>query len=119
MSMHSEGLIGTRKYNKPVSAILNAINDLVELQKGDVTYDDISQGKIFFQVEMYGFTWEYQFTVREMPKDKSVVALEIGGDPTNIESRIIRQFALLDSMFVDSGGVVIANLSHYPLNTKS
>ena len=98
--MENYSLIGIRVYSKPIQAMLNAINDLVELQKGEVTFDDISHGKISFSVEMYGFFWEYCFSVTEIDNDLSKITLEIEGNITNKADRLNRQFALLESMFM-------------------
>ena len=98
--MSNEDSIGTREFNWPIPTMLNAINDLAELQKGDVTSFDIQQGRIFFEVEMYGFVWEYRFTVTDKGEGISLVALEVAGDVTKKELRITRQLALLESMLI-------------------
>jgi hypothetical protein len=87
-----------REYPYPAPTVINAINDLVELQKGEVTFDDILHGKLFFQVEMYGFMWEYQFTVTDKGAGRSLVKLEVEGEATNKALRIAREFVLLESM---------------------
>ena len=94
--------VRTKMYYESGRTILNAINDLVELQKADVTYSDISLGKIYFRVEMYGFLWEYQFTVEDVDKNNSHVTLDISGEAMNKTEKISRQFALLDSMLGNS-----------------
>ena len=90
--------VRTKVYDVSGRTMLNAINDLVELQKADVTYSDISIGKIYFRVEMYGFLWEYRFTVEDIDENHSRVTLEIRGEAMNKTEKISRQFALLDSM---------------------
>jgi hypothetical protein len=78
--------------------MLNAINDLLELQRGEVTFVDISRGKINFQVEMYDFEWEYHFTVEAIDEAHSRVMLEVTGEAMHPANKIFRQFALLDSI---------------------
>jgi hypothetical protein len=87
-----------REYPCPAPTVINAINDLVELQKGEITFDDILRGKIFFKVEMYGFLWEYRFTVTSSGAGQSRVELEVEGEIANKAIRIAREFALLESM---------------------
>ena len=98
--MSTEENRGTREFKWPVETMINAINDLAELQKGEVTSYDIQQGKFSFEVEMYGFVWEYRFTVTDRGEDTSLVTLEIEGDVTKKEVRISRQLALLESLLI-------------------
>jgi hypothetical protein len=88
----------TKIYYNTVQVMFSAIHDLVELQKGDVTFADVSCGMIHFRVEMYGFVWEYRFTVEDAGGNRSRVSMEIAGEATKKDDRIRRQFALLDSM---------------------
>lgn len=98
--MSTEEHKGTREFKWPSTMMLNAINDLAELQKGEVTSFDIQQGKISFEVEMYGFVWENRFTVKDKGEDTCLVTLEIAGDVTNKEVRVSRQLALLESLLI-------------------
>ena len=93
----------TMVYPKSQELILNAIHDLVELQRAEETYDDLSHGIIHFRMEMYSFSWEYRFTVEKKGESRSTVTLEIVGEATDKKDRIRRQFALLESMI--PGGV--------------
>jgi hypothetical protein len=94
-----EGETGQRVYQQSALALSAAVNDLIELQNGTVTFYDGPLGKIHFTVEMYGFLWEYRFTVEGLGANRSRVTLEVGGkdakDPTD---KISRQLALLDSL---------------------
>lgn len=90
----------TKIYLQPPGMILNAINDLVELQRAKLTFADIPRGKIHFQVEMYGFQWEYRFTVEDADANRSLVTLEIVGETTKKVDRAKKQFSLLDSMLI-------------------
>ena len=85
-------------YNQPGGNILQAISDIVELQKGDFTFSDTPNGKISFVVTMYGYKWEFQFVVTDIDKDSSKVVLEISGEKINKDEMLHRQIALLDSM---------------------
>jgi hypothetical protein len=78
--------------------MLSAINDLVELQRAEVTFADIPRGQLHFRVEMYGFTWEYRFSVEDLRGGRSRVTLRIVGEATDKADRISRQLVLLDSM---------------------
>ena len=89
---------GTKIYHEPAKLIFNVINDLVELQKAEVTYLNLQQGVIHYRVEMYGFTWEYRFVVEDQGVNQSRVTLEIDGEATNKADRVFRQLVLLDSM---------------------
>jgi hypothetical protein len=93
---------GLKIYLQPTEMILNAINELAELQRAKLTFADFRLGKLHFQVEMYGFTWEYRFTVEDAGANRSRVILEIEGEATNKTDRIERQLALLDSMLVSA-----------------
>ena len=95
--------VGKREFKWPMTTMLNAINDLIELQKGEITSDDISQGKISFKVEMYGFIWENHFVVTQKDEGSSIVTLTLDGDVTKRAVRISRQLALLESLLVGNG----------------
>ena len=90
--------LGVRVYPRSREMMLNAIHDLVEMQKAEETYTDIPGGRIHFFVEMYGFEWEYRFAVEGLGQNRSRVRMELGGKATDKADRIRRQFALLDSM---------------------
>jgi hypothetical protein len=98
----TDGLENERIYLQPAKMMLNAVNDIVELQKAEVTYSDIPHGKLHFLVEMYGFAWEYRFTVTDIDGSCSRVVLDISGEAANKARKIRRQFALLDSMLIDT-----------------
>jgi hypothetical protein len=91
-------------YPWPAKLMLFAINDLVELQRAEVTFADIPQGKIHFRVEMYGFAWEYRFTVVPKGEACSHVTLEICGEAMNKAEKASHQLALLDSMLPNDKG---------------
>ena len=102
-----EASSGTRVFLKPAPVILAAVHDLVELQKGDVTFVEKKSGKIFFIVEMHGFVWEYRFTVEDTGGGRSRVTLEVGGrDAKDPEVKVARQLALLESILPEESGIV-------------
>ena len=91
--------IGARVFFWPTPVILAAVHDLVELQKGDVTFVEKSSGKISFIVEMHGFMWEYRFTVEDSGGGRSLVTLAVGGrDAKDPAVKIARQLALLEAI---------------------
>jgi hypothetical protein len=89
---------GTEVYSQPKSSLLNAINDIIELQKGKVVHSDTPNGQIWFLVRMYSQKWEFRFTVSEIGANRSTVHLEINGNATDKDALIRREFALLDSL---------------------
>jgi len=94
-----EESLGSRVFSCPAPVMLAAIHDLVELQKGDVTFVDKTSGKIHFTVEMHGFIWEYHFTVEDSGGGRSLVTLEVcGRDAKDPAVKAARQLALLESI---------------------
>jgi hypothetical protein len=89
---------GMAFYPWPAKLMMGAINDLIELQRAEVTFTDIPQGRIHFQIEMYGFAWEYRFTVEDRGESGSCVTLNIDGEVMDPTDKVTRQFALLDSL---------------------
>ena len=88
---------GEKLYAQPVPVLLNAINDIVELQNGRLTFSDTPHGKIHFQLRMYGFQWELRFLVEDAGGGTRVTA-EIHGEQRGCEKLLRREFALLDAM---------------------
>jgi len=95
-------LMNKKIYFHPVRTVLNAVNDIVELQKGRLTYSDTPHGKIHFLITMYAFEWELRFTVTDEGNGRSGVTLEIGGEKRDKEDLLRLEFALLDSMLAAS-----------------
>jgi len=81
--------------------VLNAINDIVELQNAKLIFSDTPHGKINFVVKMYTSRWEHRFTVTGIDVNKCSVRLELGQESPDSESQIKREFALLDSMLME------------------
>lgn len=102
-------LLGKRIYLQPMGMVLDTINDIVELQKGKLTYSDTPHGKINFLVKMYAFKWELSFTVTDIGKNRSQVQIEIDGDTQSKEKLILREFALLDSMLIAGAQIEITD----------
>ena len=94
-----EQSFGVRVFSCPTPVLLAAVHDLVELQKGDVTFIDKKTGRIYFTVEMHGFAWEYRFTVEDSGCGRSRVALEVCGiDAKDPAIKAARQLSLLESI---------------------
>lgn len=91
-------MIGRKIYLQPMGMILDTINDIVELQKGKLTFSDTPHGKIYFMIKMYGFKWELQFSVADIGGNSSRVTLAIGGEKRNREKLIRKEFALMDAI---------------------
>ena len=86
-----------RVYLQPHTWVMNAINDIIELQKGVSVRSDLEQGKIEFSTTMYGNRQTNRFTVMELTGGGSRVYLEIddGGD---VEKKLSALFGLLESI---------------------
>lgn len=95
----------SRIYLQPMGLVLDTINDIVELQKGKLTFSNTPNGEIHFCIKMYGFKWELRFTITDIGKNRCTVEIEVDGEKRGREKLIIREFALLDAMLV--GGAQI------------
>jgi len=91
---------GAKIYLQPKATVLNAVSDLAELQKGTLTFSDNERGIIHFAIEMYAFRWELGFTVTDIGKNRSRVAIGAYGEKRARENLIRREFALLDSILL-------------------
>ena len=91
-------MVGDRVYFQPRDYVLGAIHDVKELQKGKGTSSDIENGRINFLVKMYYAKWEFQFIVTDIGKNRCKVEIGICGDVRNKDEKILREYALLDSM---------------------
>ena len=101
-------VIGKKIYLQPKGTVLNAISDLVELQKGEIGFSDTPNGIVHFSVKLYHGEWEYRFLVRDIGKNRCFVELELNGSGDRTESIINREFVLLDSMLVEGAKIEIA-----------
>ena len=91
---------GKKIYLQPVVTLISAVNDLIEIQKGRITFSDTPNGKIHFLVKMYAFKWELRFSVKDIGLNRCQVELKISGEQSGHEKLINREFALLDSMLI-------------------
>ena len=98
---------GKKVYYQPYGRVLDAINDIVELQKGKLTFSDTPHGKIHFLIKMYAFKWELQFAVTDLGNNRSNVILVVGGEKRGKEDVMLREFALLDSMLMSGSQIEI------------
>ena len=99
---------GKRIYLQPVGTVINAICDLIEIQKGKETYSDPSRGKVSFLVKMYAYKWEIRFSVTDIGKNRCQVQLEIGGEGLGQAQFIQREFALLDTFLTTLAEIEIS-----------
>jgi len=99
---------GQKIYLQPRSMLLAAINDIVELQNGKLTHSDTPHGKIYFTVRMYAARWEFRFSVTDIGDNRCVVEIALDDDTYKREGKLIREFALLDSMLVANAQVELA-----------
>ena len=91
---------GKRVYLQPIGTIISAIHDLIEIQKGKVTYADTVKGEVHFTVRMYAFKWDLRFTINDIGQNRCQVQLVIGGEQYSHEKVILQEFALLDSILI-------------------
>ena len=91
-------MTGRKIYLQPRGTLLQAICDLVELQRGKYTFSDSPNGIIHFLVRMYHNKWEFKFIVKDIGQNRSGVELAVDGRAKDTEGVISREFALLDSM---------------------
>ena len=87
-----------RIYSRSIGIVLNAINDIVELQKAKLTFSDTKNGKINFMVTMYANEREFCFTVTDLGNKRSRVCLEVSGEQSGGDDVVLRELSLLDSM---------------------
>ena len=76
------------------------MNDIVELLRGKATVGDTANGNISTRLSMYGMKWDVRFTVTDLGRNRSRVAIEITGERKDKKKEILSMFALLDSMLV-------------------
>ena len=91
---------GKKIYLQPMGTIIGAIHDLIEIQKGKVTYADTTKGELHFTIRMYAFKWELRFTVNDIGQNRCQVQLVINGEEHSHEKVIVQEFALLDSILL-------------------
>jgi len=93
-------MTGYRVYLQPCEYVLNAIHDIKEMQNGKGVLSDVGSGMINFTVRMYHLKYEYQFYVTDIGKNRSKVEISIAGDVRSKDEKILREYALLDSMLI-------------------
>jgi hypothetical protein len=99
---------GTKVYLQSARYVLATIGDVVELQKGKVTYSDTPNGRICFTVKMYAYKWEFSFTVTDAGQNRCSVTIEAGGEELARDRMIRREFSLLDSLLIAGAEIEIA-----------
>ena len=103
-------MMGSRVYFQPRNYVLDAINDIKELQNGKGTFSDNEKGKIGFIVRLYATKYEFQFTVTDIGMNRCRVEIEIVGEVRNKEEKVLREFALLDSAMAANTQVELMKL---------
>jgi hypothetical protein len=87
-----------RIYLQPKPWLLNTILDAVELQRGEIVSADTAVGYIRYTTVLYGITREYRFRVADVPRNRTLVRLDVSGEGIDTEQEVLRQFALLESL---------------------
>ena len=85
-------------YPRSLGMVLSAINDIIELQNATLSFSDTTNGKINFFITMYGYTWEFYFTVTGLEDKQTRVCLEAKGEELGKDDIVRRELLLLDSM---------------------
>ena len=103
----------TRIFPRSKDYIINTLYDIIELQKGALILSDTARGVVYYRVSMYGYEWEYMYTIGDMRNhegqthntrqapphhEQCSATLRISGDRRETEREIRRAFALLESM---------------------
>jgi len=96
-----------RVYLQPMEMVYNAMLDMMELQNGTEVLGDPLSGKLYYRVVLYGFMWEFRFTVLSMDNNRCGVTLEIketenarDDERGYLENMLFREYALLDAMLL-------------------
>ena len=89
---------GIKSFARNKGDIINAIYDIIELQKGELILSDSRRGKVHFQVTMYGYEWELLYSIADMGIGKCDVSLRIVGERQDKAREIRRELALLEMM---------------------
>ena len=93
---------GIKTFTRNKGDIINAIYDIIELQKGELILSDSKRGKVHFQVTLYGYVWELLYSIADMGIGKCDVSLRVVGERHDKAREIRREFALLEMIL--SGG---------------
>ena len=95
-------MIGNKVYFQPRNYVLAAIHDIKELQNGKGTFSDTASGKINFSIKYYNTKYELMFTVTEIGENRCQVEIGINGEVKDKDKKILREYALLDSVLLDN-----------------
>jgi hypothetical protein len=86
-----------RVYLWPPEWVMNAVLDVVELQKGEVTFS--GENVIQYSIGMYGKRHDYKITLTGVPRNRCRVKISENG-ASSIQSLLIVQFAILESLML-------------------
>ena len=100
---------GKKVFPKDKRYIINTIYDIIELQDGDLMLSDVTHGKVYYKLAMYGYEWELIYTITTISEIKSNVTLRLIGDRQDKEQEIRREFALLEAMLGGGAEVEIVD----------
>jgi len=98
---------GIKSFTRSKEDIINAIYDIIELQKGDLILSDKKHGLIHFELTMYGYLWELLYKISDMGTSKCEVSLRVIGERKDKAREIRREFALLDAILNGGADVMI------------
>ena len=101
-------MTGKKKYLQPRDMLLNAICDLIELQKAKALMIDGSRGTVRLLITMYAVEREYCFAVEEIPGNRSEVTIELLSGEEDKQRLIDHEFALLDYVLIDRAKIEVA-----------
>ena len=105
--VRDDDMEGKKTYPKSKTYLLNILYDIIELQNGELILCDTVQGKLLYQLTMYGYIWQLLYNITEIKTDKCEVAISVTGERQNKAKEIRREFALLDMMLEGGADVKI------------
>jgi len=95
---------GQKTYLQPVEMVLNAIHDVIALQKGQISLCDTARGLVNCQIVMYAEELEYNFAVIDIGSGCSRVTIELAAEASD-DRLIENEFALLDYAMLSNARV--------------
>jgi len=112
-------MTGERVYLQPRKYVVAAIHDMKELQKGKSNLADTLGGIINYTVRMYHSKWEYQFIVTDIGMNRCTVNIEIAGEVKHKEDKILKAYALLDSILTVNTRIELKEKMQVPKKLNS
>ena len=104
------GLDGRKIYLHSFATVINAVNDLIEMQKGIITLSDTQNGRIHYAIQANERQCELRFAVVDIGYNRSSVNIETDGGDADSDKLIRHEFSLLGAMLDTETDIEIENL---------